>query len=310
MPSSKTLTWCCLTFLALAICSQMAFSQPANSNGVDVQIKCREGVIAQPSLGQVARELKASQKAASVAPLYTNDNLPRGATGLSILGPSTLSPSASEENAPLGGGSQASIQQIAYLRGELARAQKQLHLRQRELAVLQQQIGQSKMQWYPNPSQTLMQEYSRQNVSGLADKIGQTKQQIAEGQQAVEDLNEQLQRAQAQYGWVRSAASGQLESQVPPGLKPGTPEYIRARIEAAQRQLASAKEDVTVTQNEVSLLKLQQLRSLNPNVQAELATQVTAKQQELSEAQQSVNKAQQEIEELQRKLQDAENPSK
>lgn len=310
MPISRTLTRCYLAFLAVAIFSQIAFSQPAKSTGVDVHIQCREGMIAQPSLGQVARDLKASQKAANVAPLYTNDNLPRGDAGLSILGPSTLSTSASEASAPLGGGSQASIQQIAYLRGELASAQKQLQLHQRELAVLQQQIGQSKMQWYPNPSQTLMQEYSRQNVAGLADKIGQKKQQLAQDQQAVQDIDDQLQHAQAQYGWVQSAARGQLESQIPPGLKPGTPEYIHAQIEAAQRHLASAKEDVTVTQNEVSLLKVQQLRSLNPNVQAELATQVTGKQQELSEARQSVDKAQQEIEELQRKMQDLENPSK
>lgn len=309
MPGSRQSTWYYLALLVLAGCCTSAFSQPPASTGVDVHIQCREGVIVQPSLGQVARELKASQKAASAAPLYTNDNLPRNDAGLSVLGPSTLKSSTSEVSAPSGSGSQA-IQQIAYLRGELARAQSQLALHQRKLSVLQQQFGQSKMQWYPNPSQTLMQEYSRRNVTGLADKIGQMKQQIAEEQQAVQALQDQLQRAQAQYGWVQSAAQGNLESQIPPGLKPGTPQYFQAKIKAAQRQLASAKENVTVTQNEISLLKLQQLRSLNPNVQADLAARVTAKQQDLSGAQQSVERAQQEIEELQQKLKDAEAPAK
>lgn len=309
MPGSRQSTWYYLALLVLAGCSTSAFSQPPASTGVDVHIQCREGVIVQPSLGQVARELKASQKAASAAPLYTNDSLPRNDAGLSVLGPSTLKSSTSEVSAPSGSGSQA-IQQIAYLRGELARAQSQLALHQRKLSVLQQQFGQSKMQWYPNPSQTLMQEYSRRNVTGLADKIGQMKQQIAEEQQAVQALQDQLQRAQAQYGWVQSAAQGNLESQIPPGLKPGTPQYFQAKIKAAQRQLASAKENVTVTQNEISLLKLQQLRSLNPNVQADLAARVTAKQQDLSGAQQSVERAQQEIEQLQQKLKDAEAPAK
>lgn len=309
MPGSRQSTWYYLALLVLAGCCTSAFSQPPASTGVDVHIQCREGVIVQPSLGQVARELKASQKAASAAPLYTNDSLPRNDAGLSVLGPSTLKSSTSEVSAPSGSGSQA-IQQIAYLRGELARAQSQLALHQRKLSVLQQQFGQSKMQWYPNPSQTLMQEYSRRNVTGLADKIGQMKQQIAEEQQAVQALQDQLQRAQAQYGWVQSAAQGNLESQIPPGLKPGTPQYFQAKIKAAQRQLASAKENVTVTQNEISLLKLQQLRSLNPNVQADLAARVTAKQQDLSGAQQSVERAQQEIEQLQQKLKDAEAPAK
>lgn len=310
MPEARQFYWCFLGLLGLAVSAMTGFSQPAASAPVDVHIQCRVGVIAQPSLGQVARELRASRKAANAAPLYTNDNLPHSDAGLSILGPSTLRPPAAEGSASSGAGSPAAIQQIAYLHGELARAQTGLQLHQRELSVLQQQIGQSKMQWYPNPSQTLMQEYSRQNVSGLADKIAQKKQQIAGDQQAIEGLNDQLQRAQAQYGWVRSAAQGQAESQIPPGLKPGTPEYFHARIEAAQRQLASAKEDVTVTQNELSLLKLQQLRSLNPNVQADLAARVSSRRQALSEAQQSVDKVRQEIEELQQKMRNAANPAK
>lgn len=310
MPGSRRFTCCYCALLVLAGCSILAFSQPAVSAGAAVRIQCREGVIAQPSLEQVARELRASHKAANAAPLYTNDNLPRSGAGLSILGPSTLRSPAPEPSVPTGGSSPAAIQQIAYLRGELARAQTQLQLHQRELSVLQQQFGQSKMQWYPNPSQTLMQEYSRKNVSGLADKIGQKNQQIAEDQQTIDGLNDQLQRAQARYGWVRSAAQGELESQIPPGLKPGTPEYFHARIEAAQRQLASAQEEVKVTENELSLLKLQQLRSLNPNVQADLAARVTAKHQDLSGAQQSVERARQEIEELQQKLQSAKKPAK
>lgn len=310
MPASRYFARCCLGVLAIGVCLPMAFSQPAVSAGVAVRIKCREGVIAQPSLGQVARELRASHKVANTAPLYTNDNLPRSGAGLSILGPSTLRSAAPESTAPTGSANQAAIQQIAYLRGEIARSQTQLQLHQRELSVLQQQFGQSKMQWYPNPSQTLMQEYSRQNVAGLADKIGQKKRQIAEDQQAIDGLNDQLQRAQARYGWVRSAAQGDLESQIPPGLKPDTPEYFHARIEAAQRQLASAQEAVQVTQNELSLLKLQQLRSLNPNVQADLAARVTAKHQDLSSAQQSVETARQEIDELRQKLQSAAKPAK
>lgn len=287
-----------------------ALSQPVAGIASDVHIQCRAGFIAQPSLGQVARRLRASQKPVKNVPLYTNDNLPRSDSGVSILGPSTLRPAAPESSAQASNQNADAAQRISYLRGRLAQAQTRLELHQRELAVLQQKIGQGKMVWYPNPTETLMQEYSRKNVAGLADKVSEKKQTIAQDQQVVEQLTEELQRAQAQFGWVRSAAQAGAPSALPPGLKPGTAQYFEAEIQAAQQQLATAKENVSVTTNEIALLKLQQLRSLNANVQAGLAAQVSERQQELASTTQTVQKAQSEIAALKRKLRHAQQPAK
>ncbi|MGH9395247.1 MAG: hypothetical protein ACRD18_00135 [Terriglobia bacterium] len=300
-----------LLLILLAACLAMTAPQSAAPPQVQVRSAARQGVISQRSLGEIAREAAAArnQKDLKGVPLYTNDNLPKGSEGLSILGPGVSPGGAAESNARVAGQNPAAGKEIPYLRRKLSQAQEHLQLHQRELAVLQQQINQSKMQWYPNPSQTLMQEYSRQSVANLANKINEKRQQIVQDQQEVSDLNDQLQRAQARFGLVNAAAQAATSGSrtaLPPGVKPGTPEYWQARIQAAREQLAMVKEEQGVAKNELSLLKLQQLRSLDPNVQASLASSTSAKQEELSAAAQAVEKAQQEIEKLERDAQKAE----
>ncbi|MGH9450222.1 MAG: hypothetical protein ACRD11_06720 [Terriglobia bacterium] len=269
-----------------------------------------QGVISQPSLGEIAREVSAQRSQLEVknVPLFTNDNLPKGG-GLSVFGPS-ISPSApAEMNTAAAGANPTAGKEIAYLRRKLSEAQTHLQLHQRELAALQQQISQSKMQWYPNPSQTLMQEYSRGNISNLASQISDKQQQIAQNQQDVANLTDQLQRDEARFGWVNAAAQAASSASrvaLPPGIKPGTPEYWEARIQAAREQLSTAKEEQSLEKNELSLLKLQQLRSLDPNVQANLASSVSAKQDQLSAAAQAIEQAQEKISKLEQEARKAE----
>lgn len=266
-------------------------------------------VIAQPSLGEIARQQRAerSQSKTGKAPLYTNDNLPTSDEGLSVLGPSTLKSGEEQAGAPAAQ-SASEAKEIVYLRRELSRAREHLNLHQRELAVLQQQISQSKMQWYPNPNQTLMQEYSRGNISSLAGKIQEKHQQISEDQREIQALNDQLQRDQARFGWVKSVAQAggaASPTAAAPGLKRGTPEYWQSRIQSARQQLAMAEEQLGVTKKELSLLRLQQLRVLDPNIQADLASRVSAKQEQLNSAQAAVESARQQITRLEQEARNA-----
>jgi len=259
-------------------------------------------VIAQPSLGEIAREVKAdrAKKKLENVPLYTNDNLPTVSEGVSVIGP----PVSSGSSAPSPQANLATRQKMAYLRGKLSQLQQHLEMHQRELSVLQQQLGQGTMQYYPNPYDTLMQEYSRQNVNNLASEVNQKKQQISSDQQEIQSLQDELELDQARYGLLTQApaAGNEKESQtdVPPGLKPGTPEFWQVRIQAASQQLETAKEGQSLAKNELSLLKLQQLRTLDPNVQSDLAVRISAKQGEVTAAAQSVEKAQEELERLQK----------
>ncbi|MDE3179262.1 MAG: hypothetical protein KGM47_06325 [Acidobacteriota bacterium] len=302
--SSCGLRFTCFTALVASF-GLAATLAPAQTNK---PAKCSPAVVSQPSLGELAREAQAARGRLNLknVPRFTNDNLPKGEGGLSVLGPSEMAGGNAVASAVSTEGSSTSGQQIAYLRQELNQAQTHLRLHQRELAVLQQQISQSKMQWYPNPSKTLMQEYSRSNISGLSNEIDNTKRQIAQDQQAVANLSDQLQRLQARNGWVKSAAqasSAASQPALPPGVKPGTPQYWQAMIQSARRQLATAEEAQAVAKNELGLLKLQQLRSLDPNVQANLASSVSSKQGELNAAAQAVASAKEKIEALEKEAQ-------
>ncbi|MGH9344702.1 MAG: hypothetical protein ACRD19_13195 [Terriglobia bacterium] len=289
----------------LACCVGFAAPQSAPRD------RAENSAVTTPSLGELAREAKESRAKQNLkdVPLYTNDNLPTNDGGISVIGPSgstgTMRYGALSAKASL-----ANEQRIAYMRRKLSQIEEHLQLHQREVAVLQQQLGQSKMEWSPNPNETLRQEYSRQNVNNLAGKIDQKKQQIATDQQEIQSLQDELARDQIRFGWLSEASPAGAEAsgpqaQVPPGVQPGSPEYWQDRIQAARQQLQTAKEEQSLATNELSLLKLQQVRSLDPNTQANLASSIPAKQEEVAAAAQAVENAQQALDKMQKEAQAA-----
>ncbi|HEV2417204.1 MAG TPA: hypothetical protein VGX94_05335 [Terriglobia bacterium] len=290
--------------LSLLACC-VAFAAPQTTQRDEAQ----SSAVTTPSLGELAREAKASRAKQSLkdVPLYTNDNLPTNDSGISVIGP-PASAGTTRYGALSAKASLANEQRMAYLRGKLSQLQQHLQLHQREVAVLQQQLNQSRMEWSPNPNEMLRQEYSHQNVNNLASKIDQKKQQIASVQQQIQTLQDELARDQTRFGWLSeaspagAAASG-AEAQVPPGVQPGSPEYWQARIQTAQQQLQTAKEEESLATNELSLLKLQQVRSLDPNTQANLASNIPAKQSEVTAAAQAVEKAQQALDKVEKEAQ-------
>lgn len=293
-----------VTGLCLLACC-LAWAGPQTSETV------QSGAVASPSLGDLAREARDSRAKENLknVPLYTNDNLPTDDNGISVLGPpatkgmtryGALSAKASLENE----------QRMAYLRGRLSRLEEHLQLHQREVSVLQQKLNENSMEWSANPNETLKQEYSRQNVTGLAAKIDQKKQQIASDQKEIQAIQNQLQIDQNRFGWLSQAnpagaAATSAQADIPPDVKPGSPEYYAAAIQAAQQQLQTAKEEQSLATNELSLLKLQQLRSLNPNTQANLSSSIPAKQAEVAASAQAVEKAQQALEKIQKEAEAA-----
>ena len=93
----------------------------------------------QPSLGEKARELKAQQaQQGKPAKVFTNDDIPAGSGGISVigLGASTASPEGSpaEHNEH-------------YYRKTMSDLQAKLELDQRQLAVLQQQLSLNQLQY-------------------------------------------------------------------------------------------------------------------------------------------------------------------
>jgi TATA-binding protein-associated factor Taf7 len=192
----------------------------------------------QPSLGNLARQLKTQREQAARKPskVFTNENLPARPTGrgLTVAGqmsaeaPSeqteetqaesseSKEPEAEEKEAaqaetktpetaaPASTDSESSdVHDEGYYRSRAGELRSQREMHQRQLSVLEQKLAQNQMQFYGDPNKTLQQEFSRKDVVDLAQDIEKKKQEIAADEQAISGLQDQLRREGAPSGWLR-----------------------------------------------------------------------------------------------------------
>jgi len=59
------------------------------------------------------------------------------------------------------------------------------------------------MQYYNDPSKSLMQQYSREDINKLTSDIDAKKQEIADDNKAIDDLHDQLRHDGGDPGWLR-----------------------------------------------------------------------------------------------------------
>jgi len=154
------------------------------------------------SLGDIARQLKREKaKAPKPVLIITNDNIETSKAARPGSGVS------SAEKKPVESASKtaesAQVHDEMYFRSRLGSLQDQLETHKRELAVLQQKLGQNAMQYYADPNKSLMQEYSRSDIDKLTAEIDAKKQQIADDEKAILDLHDQLRREGGDPAWLR-----------------------------------------------------------------------------------------------------------
>ncbi|MGH9432076.1 MAG: hypothetical protein ACRD3T_11090 [Terriglobia bacterium] len=273
-------------------------TQPASANSQ----------ISPPSLGEVARKLRAEEKKENPrnVKVYTNDNLPRGGGGLSVVGPATPAVEAANPGPSAAEPGPTGPHGEEYFRSHMAMLQQRLETDQRELSVLRQKLAQSNMQYYPDPTKALMQEYSRSNIGKLTSQIDEKKQQITEDEQVIQDLRVQLAREGGEPGWVEAGNRGwatDIQAAKQTQLKADSKAPLGDQLKDANQALANAKEQERLAENELSLLQLQQARELNPGVQADVASKIDAKQAEIAAAKAAIEQAQKRIDEINQEIQ-------
>lgn len=153
------------------------------------------------SLADLARQVKAQKaKEPKPAKVFTNDNLPAGKGGVS----ETSAPDkSSADSTPSGTEKPSAAHDEKYYREQMSALQDQLDKDKRELEVMQQKLGQNQTQYYPNPQQSLMQQYSRGDIDKFTTDIEAKKQQIAKDEKAIDDLHDQLRHEGGDPGWLR-----------------------------------------------------------------------------------------------------------
>jgi len=155
------------------------------------------------SLGDIARQIKAEKaKESKTKPtlVLTNDTIARSDT---TPGFNASSAKKNSSEAAPDDSSSAEKHDAEYFRSHQKRLEDQLQTHQRELSVLQQKLGQNQMQYYPNPQDSLMQQYTRGDIDKLTAQIDAKKQQIDDDEKAIDDLREQLRREGGDPGWLR-----------------------------------------------------------------------------------------------------------
>lgn len=198
----------------------------------------QEAASKQPSLGDLARRLNTKRAEAERKPskVFTNDNLPARPTGRGLTVAAQMSPEArsEQENAtepqsmeseaseaetaesteaeaqaaettepPPSGSESGDVHDEEWYRGRAGEIRGRLEVHQRQLSVLEQKLAQNQMQFYGDPNKTLQQEFSRSDVTGLTQDVEKKKQEIADDEQALSDLQDQLRREGAPSGWLR-----------------------------------------------------------------------------------------------------------
>ena len=87
-----------------------------------------------------------------------------------------------------------------------------------------------------------------------------------------------------------------------PENKEGTKEYWQSRFKSARARLADAEERQQLAEDELNLLQIQDAREPNPNVKAELADKIKAKEEEVSGGRAATEEAQKTLEDLQKEF--------
>ncbi|HUI42655.1 MAG TPA: hypothetical protein VL523_11875 [Terriglobia bacterium] len=262
-------------------------------------------VVAEPSLGELARKLKAEEAKHPTPPaiVFTNDNLPTGGGNLSVVGPPAGQEGATEIQTSAGAYAKRGPE---YARASMAELQEKLNTHQRELAVLQQKLGQNQVQYYPNPSEALQQQYSRADIDKLTAAIDEKKKQVDADQQAISNLQDEVARQGGDVNSLRLVQPADAATAIKPdltGVKTGTQEFWKRSFKAARAELARSQEQQKLSEDELALLQSQQAHDIGTANAGVIAGQVAAKEADVASKQAATAQAEKNLAALEQEFQ-------
>lgn len=168
------------------------------------------------SLGEAARRVRAQRAGRDLSrvPVFTNENLPRGAAGFSVLGTSA-SGSATEAGVAAGAEGKAAAGEDTSKecdekcwRGKFREARSKIREAEREVDILQREYNLARTQFYQDPNQAVREQYSGNTAGGrelqeILQKMDAKKAAIAQLKRELSNLEDQLRREGGQPGWAR-----------------------------------------------------------------------------------------------------------
>lgn len=132
--------------------------------------------------------------------VFTNDNLPT-AGGVSVVGETSTatdegSVSSAEASAPASKGE-------FYWRARFAALRTKLRQNEAAVEIMQRELGELNVQYYADPQEALRQGYTRSDIDNKTADIDAAKKNIADIQQQLSDLEDELRKSGGDPGWAR-----------------------------------------------------------------------------------------------------------
>jgi hypothetical protein len=179
---------------------QSSQAQSSSAQSSSAQSGASQGT-QQDSVAEAARKAreKAKTEPANMKS-FTNDDLSSiHNNGVSTVG---AAPAAQTDAAQAKPGATAEPKKDeAYWRKRFSDARLKLATAQKELDIMQKELNNLQTQFYADPNKALQQQYTRDDINEKTSKIDAKKQEIAQLQQALDDLTEELRRSGAPAGW-------------------------------------------------------------------------------------------------------------
>ena len=204
----RTRLWLTVIAAALAM-PAMSVAQQAQSRQSAQQSKTQAQAQApqKQSLADAARKAREKEKAAPKAPtVFTNDNIPTAGGGVSVVG---AQPAATKESGQEGtaaeskAASEKSNNDEATWRKQFADARRKIAQDEQALSIMQRELGELNVQYYPDPSKALKQSVDRSDIVKKTEEIAAKQKELDADKQALSNLEDQLRAAGGDPGWAR-----------------------------------------------------------------------------------------------------------
>lgn len=197
--------WLAAILVALAMprfADAQQASQSAQSSQSQDKPAASQSTTATPppqSLADAARRARAAEKSApKAATVFTNDNIPTASRGVSVVGQAPAATPKGSLSAQNKGDAAEGV-----WRQRFSDARHKVEQDKADLAVMQRELGELNLQYYPDPTKAMQQSVSRSDIIKKQSDIDAKQKQLTADTQALSDLEDELRKAGGDPAWAR-----------------------------------------------------------------------------------------------------------
>jgi len=170
------------------------------------QAKAQTQTPQKQSLGEAARKAREKEKSDPKAPIvFTNDNIPTAGGGISVVG-AQPAPSKESSTAAISAETVASKKNNndeTMWRKKFADARQKVAQDEQALSIMQRELGELNLQYYPDPTKAMKQSVDRSDIVKKTDEIAAKQKELDADKQALSNLEDELRAAGGDPGWAR-----------------------------------------------------------------------------------------------------------